>query len=112
MRRARSYRKKSSAHSGRFGRLRRRREALAAKVIQAIVMAILAVSLVILEFAAIRLIRAHFLAEYGGQAWLLPIAIGLIFCFIVYRWFKLWQEIKERLAEMHSEGPEGPDVPD
>jgi hypothetical protein len=111
MKRAKNYRKRSSAHSGRFGRLRRRREAFAAKVVQAIVMAILAVSLFILEFTAIRLIRAHFLAEYGGQAWLLPIAIGLIFCFIIYRWFKLWQEIKERLREMRDDGPEGPDTP-
>ena len=114
MKRAKNYRKRSSAHSGHFGRLRRRREAFAAKVVQAIVMAILAASLVILEFAAIRLIRAHeaqFLAEYGGQAWLLPIAIGLIFCFIVYRWIKLWQEIKERLREMRDDGPEGTDTP-
>ena len=112
MKSVKSYRKRSSAEAGRFGRIRRRREEFAGKLVQGVVMTILAASLLVLEFAAIRLIRAHFLREYGGQAWLLPIGIGLILLFIAYRLVKLWLEIRERLAEMREAGESSSETED
>ncbi len=71
-------------------------------------MSVLAASLFVLEFAAIRLIRAHFLEEYGPQAWLLPIGIGLIFCFILYRLIRLWREVRERIGDLREDGDADP----
>jgi len=72
-------------------------------VVQAIVMSVLALGLVLLLHTSIRLLRAHFLAKYGSQAWLLPIIIGLIFLFILYRLLRLWSEVLARSRELKEE---------
>ncbi len=78
----------------RFRRGRRSREEYASKLVQSITLTLLCAALIWLIFVSTRLIRAHFLEESGSQAWLLPISIGLILLFLLYRLMKLWGEVK------------------
>jgi len=85
---------RSAASLGRFQRGRRRGEELGAKTVQAITLAAVCAALVWLEFSTMRLLRAHFLADYGPRAWLLPLGIGLLLLFLLYRLLRLWQELR------------------
>lgn len=90
---------RSAASLGRFQRGRRRGEELAAKAVQAIALAAVCGALVWLEFSTVRLLRAHFLADYGPRAWLLPLGIGLLLLFLLYRLLRLWQELRSLRRE-------------
>lgn len=86
--------RRSAAQLGRFQRSRRSGEELGAKAVQAITLAAVCGALVWLEFSTLRLLRAHFLADYGPRAWLLPLGIGLLLLFLLYRLLRLWQELR------------------
>lgn len=90
---------RSVASLGRFHRGRRRGEELGAKAVQAITLAAVCGALVWLEFSTVRLLRAHFLADYGPRAWLLPLGIGLLLLFLLYRLLRLWQELRSLRQE-------------
>jgi len=95
--------RRSAADLGRFRRGRRRGEEFGAKLVQAVTLTAVCGALVWLEFSALRLLRARFLADYGPRAWLLPLGIGLLLLFLLYRLLRLWQELQARRRELRSE---------
>ena len=91
-----------SQGDGRFRRGRRTREAFAGKLVQAITMTVLCGALFWLLATAVRLVRAHFDEAGGPQAWLLPLVIGAILVFLLYRLVRLWREVLELGRELKS----------
>lgn len=87
--------------SSRFRRGQRPREEYASKLIQSITLSVLCVALIWLLGTSLRLIRAHFVEKTGAQAWLLPLSIGLILLFLLYRLFKLWAELRGLRGELN-----------
>jgi hypothetical protein len=80
---------------GRFQRSRRLGEEYAARWVQAITLALLCGALIWLLASSFRLLRAHFLADYGQRAWLLPLGIGIILLVLLYRLFRFAGELRE-----------------
>jgi hypothetical protein len=82
--------------ASRFRRSSRPREEFAGRLVQALVMSVLAAALLMLLRIAYRMVRQHFAEEYGAQAWLLPITVGCVFIFILYRLQRIWTEVAKR----------------
>ena len=87
--------RRSAADLGRFQRSRRLGEEFTAKMVQAVTLTLLCGGLLWLLGSALRLLRAHFLADYGPRAWLLPLGIGLLLLFLLYRLFRLSLELRD-----------------
>ncbi len=87
--------RRGAADLGRFRRSRRLGEEFAAKMVQAVTLALLCGGLLWLLASALRLLRAHFLADYGSRAWLLPLGIGLLLLVLLYRLIRLSVELRE-----------------
>ena len=87
--------RRGAAELSRFRRGHRLGEEFAAKLVQAITLALLCGGLIWLLVNTLRLLRAHFLADYGPRAWLLPLGIGLILLFLLYRLFRYASELRE-----------------
>lgn len=101
-----SRRRRSAQPPGRFRRGRRLGEEFAAKLVQAVTLALLCGGLLWLLASTLRLLRARFLAEWGPRAWLLPLGIGLILLFLLYRLWRYGQEVRElRQALRNSRKP-------
>lgn len=86
--------------TSRFHRSRHLGEEFASKIVQGSVGLVLCGGLIWLFLSAVQLIRAHFLANYGPQAWLLPIVIGFIFLFVLHRVLRVWRQALVLRREM------------
>jgi hypothetical protein len=95
-----SRRRARSRPGSRFRRVRRPREEFAGRLVQAIVMCGLVVALVWLLIVTGRLVQSRLVEKYGSQAWLLPITIGCVFLFVLYRLQRLGAELVARAAEL------------
>jgi sterol desaturase/sphingolipid hydroxylase (fatty acid hydroxylase superfamily) len=95
-----SRRRARSRPGSRFQRVRRPREEFAGRLVQAVVMSGLALALAWLLVVTGRLVQSRLVEKYGSQAWLLPITIGFVFLFILYRLQRLWAEVVERAVEL------------
>lgn len=92
--------RRGDSAGSRFRRAQRPREEFASKLVQSVTLSVLCLALVWLLGTSVRLIRAHFLEKSGSQAWLLPIIIGLILIFLLYRLVKLWAEVRALRQEL------------
>ena len=96
-----SRRRRGKARPGsRFQRTRRPGEELAGRLIQVVVLTGLTAALLWLLIVTSRLVQARLMEKYGSQAWLLPVIIGLVFLFILYRFQRLWAEVIGRVGEL------------
>jgi hypothetical protein len=86
---------RSAAKPGRFRRGRQLAEEYAARWVQAVTLALLCGSLIWLLASSLRLVRAHFLADYGQRAWLLPLGIGILLLVLLYRLVRFGGELRE-----------------
>ncbi|MBN2170728.1 MAG: hypothetical protein JW819_05350 [Candidatus Krumholzibacteriota bacterium] len=94
--------RRTSRRVSRFRARSRVREEFIAKVVQGVVALLLYIAMIWLLYTTVQLLRVRLLAEFGGRAWLLPIGIGVLFLFLLFRLRHIWREARELWRELRN----------
>ena len=58
----------------------------------------------VLALTSLQMIRTHFVEKYGVQAYLLPVAAGVVSLFLLFRLFLLWRVFREERDSGEDDG--------
>ncbi len=75
------------------------RESFGVLIVQGLIQFFLIIALGLLFIVSIRMVRTHFLDNYGFQAWILPTIIGLMTLFLLYRFSRFWRVLLDEFRE-------------